>query len=120
MGVVTVAWMRWATCEVVTPSAGVVVDAGRGRNVVGPRSTSRVDGGVFEVREREGIKYGFTRVQVKCQDHSTAGPPIRHDPFSFFLAAAVLPFRVCRSLLWFTVSCLPQPVCRRFTPPMDG
>ena len=39
-----VARMPWATCEVVAPSAGVVVDAGHGRNVVGPRSTSRVDG----------------------------------------------------------------------------
>ena len=39
-----VARMPWATCEVVAPSAGVVVDAGHGRNVVGPRSTGRVDG----------------------------------------------------------------------------
>ena len=38
-----VARMPWATCEVVAPSAGVVVDAGHGRNVVGPRSTGRVD-----------------------------------------------------------------------------
>ena len=41
--------MPWATCEVVAPSAGVVVDAGHGRNVVG-RSTGRVDGdGVVSV-----------------------------------------------------------------------
>ena len=33
-----------ATCEVVAPSGGVVVDAGHVRNVVGPRSTGRVDG----------------------------------------------------------------------------
>ena len=39
-----VARMPWATCEVVAPSAGVVVDAGHGRNVVGPRSTGRGDG----------------------------------------------------------------------------
>jgi len=39
-----VARMPWATCEVVAPSAGVVVDAGHGRNVVGPRSRGRVNG----------------------------------------------------------------------------
>ena len=39
-----VARMPWVTCEVVAPSAGVVVDAGHGRNVVGPRSTGRGDG----------------------------------------------------------------------------
>ena len=39
-----VARMPWATCEVVAPSAGVVVDAGHGRNVIGPRSTGRVNG----------------------------------------------------------------------------
>eukprot|EP00964_Phaeocystis_antarctica_P059570 scaffold35383_cov71-Phaeocystis_antarctica.AAC.2 len=39
-----VARMPWATCEVVAPSASVVVDAGHGRNVVGPRSTGRVNG----------------------------------------------------------------------------
>ena len=40
-----VARMPWATCQVVAPSAGVVVDAGHGRNVIGPRSTGRVNGG---------------------------------------------------------------------------
>ena len=39
-----VAQMPLATCEVVAPSGGVVVDAGHVRNVVGPRSTGRVDG----------------------------------------------------------------------------
>ena len=50
----------------VTPSAGVVVDAGRGRNVVGPRSTSRVDGGVYEVRVKRGYKVRlYAALQVR-------------------------------------------------------
>ena len=72
-----VARMPWATCEVVAPSAGVVVDAGHGRNVVGPRSRGRVNGdgvvsmpALFKKTKRMDRRLSHWRCTFCC--HETA------------------------------------------------